>query len=287
MPRVTRSMSASQQRQNMDQSEPAILNPNEMTTLNDILAPLRGTVNQTNEALLKIEKLFENRFNRQQHEIDNLKREMRDLKENMVYHDHLIKLHGRKLDDQEQVSRKNNLRVKGIVVEVGDSPLKLKDYIVAEIAKLGNNIPVEDVDRVHRVGRPYTCNNKRVQDALIRFKSWHCRTLVYRARKELPFFLAADLTKRRAILLKSVNDEIVEGGSGGVVAFVFADENCKIKFKTKENKFHTISSELEFWTLVYRLDAEKTVSKEFEADETNRDKYSCYDEEETLNEFFY
>ena len=74
----------------------------------------------------------------------------------------LTELHDRKIDDQEQVSRKNNLRVKRLVVERGDSPEKLKDYVKGEIQKLNIEILDGEVDRVHRVGKIYYPQNKRV-----------------------------------------------------------------------------------------------------------------------------
>ena len=105
----------------------------------------------------------------------------------------------------------------------------------------------------------------------------------------------ADLTSRRPNILNFVKDQCksIENGDptdravNRVVDFVFADLNCKIKFKSRENKFYTINSEQEFLNLVYRLDEQLTVSDTFKADESNRINYHSFEEETSLNEIFY
>ena len=278
------------------------MNEDDKSIINDILAPLRGNIDETNKALSKIQMLFEEKFLQQQRQIDNQQTQVQGLNARLLFQESLTNLHDRKIDDQEQISRKNNLRIKGLVVEDIDTPIKLKDFVTNKIQTAKIEIPVNDVDRVHRVGKVYFTQNKRVQDALIRFRSWDSRNKVYQNRKELSFKVAADLTKRRTQLLSYIYDQINEvkvdtgdepaenktlSAVSKVVDFVLADKNCKIKFKSKTNWFYAVNSKYEFWAQVNRLDNELTLSKVFIADEENRSNYGKYDEEKTLDEIYY
>ena len=272
-----------------------------LAELNDILAPLKANIENTNEALGKIQKLFENFFAQQQHEILNLQVRIQQLETKLSYQEHVTALHDRKLDDQEQVSRKVNLRLKGIEIIQGDSPIKLKDIIKTEIERLALGIPDEEIDRCHRVGKIYSWGgsshlpkNKRVQDVLVRFRSWNSRDIMYQRRKDFNFGVFADLTSSRSSLLRYIREllNVVEGeptslAVGRIVNYAFADKNCKIKFRSHAGSFYTVNSEQEFLNLVTRLDDALTLSDIFKADEGNRAKYDMFQEEETLNEIFW
>ena len=91
---------------------------------------------------------------------------MQALEDKAGYHEHASNLHARKIDDLEQVSRKINLRLKGIPVNRNDSPQKILQQIYAEIESYNVDIPLEEIDRVHRVGRKYTFNSNLQQDVL-------------------------------------------------------------------------------------------------------------------------
>ena len=272
-----------------------------LAELNDILAPLKANIENTNEALGKIQKLFEKKFAQQQHEILNLQVRIQQLETKLSYQEHVTALHDRKLDDQEQVSRKVNLRLKGIEIIQGDSPIKLKDIIKTEIERLALGIPDEEIDRCHRVGKIYSWGgsshlpkNKRVQDVLVRFRSWNSRDIMYQRRKDFNFGVFADLTSSRSSLLRYIREllNVVEGeptslAVGRIVNYAFADKNCKIKFRSHAGSFYTVNSEQEFLNLVTRLDDALTLSDIFKADEGNRAKYDMFQEEETLNEIFW
>ena len=267
----------------------------ELAELNEILAPLKANIAQTNEALAQIHKLYEEKFSRQQREIVNLQFRVQQLESKLSYQEHVTALHDRRLDDLEQVSRKVNSRLKGIEVLQGDSPEKLKATIKAEIDRLGIEIPVEEIDRCHRVGRSFFSGaSSKVQDVLVKFRTWHSRDLMYQRRKEFTFKAYADLTSGRSNLLKRIRDFLneVDGeptsrAAERVVDFVFADKNCKIKFKSHAGRYYTVNSELESLSLVSRLDDSLTHVDAFKADEDNRSKYDRYTEEETPNEIFW
>ena len=261
----------------------------ELSELNEILAPLRLSIEETSKALQGISKLYESKFLLQQRQICNLQTRVQSLEARLSFQEHASELHERKLDDLEQVSRKVNLRLKGIVVSPGETPDKIMDTIKSEIHDNGLDVGVQDLDRCHRVGKPYYDNKRQVQDVLVKFRTWSSRNVIYQNRKKFSFHVFADLTSRRVNLLKYARDQIsLEDGSvNRVVDFVFSDLNCKIKFKSKDNKFFSVSSKQEFLGLVHRLDNELTLSEEFKKDENVGINYGMYAEEATVNEIFF
>lgn len=278
----------------------------EMNELHKILNPLKININETNIALENIQNLYEQKFLRQQRQILNLQTRLQSVEERLLYQEHITDLHSRKIDDQEQVSRKVNLRLKGIELNRDDSPDLLMGKIKSEIHDLGIDIPDEELDRCHRDGKVYISRasfandyrQKRVQDVLVRFRTWRSRDLMFQRRKEFSFIVDSDLTRRRFNLLKFIRDEIKSATDdvdakpnlfavGRVVDFAYADKNCKIKFKVKKGKFFTVSSEDEFLNLVNRLDLELTLSDNIKNDENNRSKYGLFEEEKTLGEIYY
>ena len=123
-----------------------------------LIAPIGANIDLTNDALERISSLYESRFLLQQQQLETLTKKVHDLEERLAYQEHASSLHDRKIDDLEQVSRKVNLRLKGLPISNEDSPVKIMDTIQTEIAKLELNVPVEELDRCYRDGKPYTCN---------------------------------------------------------------------------------------------------------------------------------
>ena len=268
----------------------------EVTELNNILKPIEDNIMATNMALEEIRKLYEAKFLKQQYEVDLLQTKVQALEEKVQYHEHSSNLHARKIDDLEQVSRKINLRLKGILVNRNDSPEMILQQIYEEIESCDVIIPREEIDRVHRVGRKYMFNSKLQQDVLIKFRTWRSRNIMYQNRKKFSFLVQADLTTRREDLFSFAKGECQPKSSRNVesmamdrvVEFVFCDINCKIKFKSKTNKFYSFSSEIEFLNLVDRLDNELCYGDDIKKDINNRSNYaSIFYEEKTLNEIFY
>ena len=106
--------------------------------------------------------------------------------------------------------------------------------------------------------------------------------------------MVADLTKRRSKLLRCVLEQCIDEDKipndlavHRVVDFAFSDKNCKIKFKSRDNKFFTINSEKEFLNLVNKLDQELSLSDAFKKDECSRENYGMFEEEGTLNDIYY
>ena len=188
----------------------------------------------------------------------------------LSYNEHATKLYERKLDDFEQVSRKVNLRIRGIKVEKNDSPANIMSTIKDQAEALNLEIPAFEYDRCHRIGHKYDYKGVTHQDVLLKLSFWRTRDLLYRYRKSFTFKISPDLTQRRSALLEFARDQVeIDAVTKRSVEFVFCDKNCKFAVFSKSKRFYSFSSWLEFLNIVDRLDGELTNSKEFLADEEN------------------
>ena len=105
------------------------------------------------------------------------------------------------LDDSEQYSRRNSLRVSNIKEDTDENT----DDIVLSIAKeLNVDISPSDIDRSHRVGKPAA---SKTRDILVKFATYRARQRLYDKRSSLKnseydgVFLNEDLTKSKSKLL--------------------------------------------------------------------------------------
>ena len=91
--------------------------------LDKCLGPMEESIkNFINDSFIQLKKYFEQKLKCQQAVITNLQTRLQKVEERVSYNEHATKLYERKLDDLEQVSRKINLRLRGIKVENHDSP---------------------------------------------------------------------------------------------------------------------------------------------------------------------
>ena len=105
------------------------------------------------------------------------------------------------LDESEQYSRRNSLRVSNIK----EDPSENTDQIVLNIAnELDVEISPNDIDRSHRVGKPST---SKTRDILVKFATYRARQRLYDNRSSLKnsgydgVFINEDLTKNKSKLL--------------------------------------------------------------------------------------
>ena len=104
-------------------------------------------------------------------------------------------------DDAEQYSRRNCLRITGIVESTGEST---DDKILEICQKLKLDIKIQDIDRSHRIGKPV---NKKSRPVIVKFVSYRVRKLFYKARTKLKdvglkgVFVNEDLTQQRNHLM--------------------------------------------------------------------------------------
>ena len=115
-------------------------------------------------------------------------------------------------------------------------------------------------------------------DAIVLVRLWYDGN----THQNIPFKVQADLTDRRARLLKFAQDHVKNDPMDSdrqVVDFVFCDENCRMKIFSKSKRFFAFNSEYEFLTTVYRLDQEANYSEIFikDADKGRPDLNIPYD----------
>ena len=262
----------------------------DLDKLDQLLKPVEANLNALRKSFNDIRNHFDDRLKRQQRTIANLLTRMEAIERRLAYSEHCSALHERKLDDLEQVSRKVNLKFCGIEVGFNDSPQKLMEKITDEYSVVnGLELQHSDFDRCHRVGRKYKKNNKTCQDVLLKMCSWKARDTIFKNRKRFSFFVKADMTTRREALFTFAKKE-VESSSGGdepvdddvlveanaigrTVNYVFIDENCKLKLKSKSGKFFMFNSKEEFYNIISRLDNDEMSSPEFLDDEESSELY--------------
>ena len=246
-----------------------------------ILTPLREKLTEVFTLISDIEKRFDERFNRHDKIISNLLTRIEYLESRSEYSIHLANLNKRKIDDNEQQSKKSNLLIEGIPVERNENPTKLLERIKAHISSFCIGVPDNAYDLCHRVGRRHTSTNiiKKpvvaeepetqenvgvpdvtensetsetiVHQSILLKMSYRCfRHIVYHHRKMFTEFrVYPQLTNRRRDLLFFAQDEIRNSYHENV-HFVFADKNCKLKIRTKSGRFFGFNSKEEFLSLL-------------------------------------
>lgn len=227
--------------------------------IEDILRPLRESIHSISSILDTIEKKFNDKFERQQQQIDILMTRMEILEKKAEFSRHLAKLNERKIDDAEQISKKINLRLVGIPVDKNETPESLMVTIKKNVNKLNLDIPDNCYDRCHRDGPKHKVNGKLSQSILLKMCYWRDRNKIYSNRKKLDFKVYPHLTTRRNEILNFAMLQIENGGSSfSKIDFVLADLNCKLKLKTKSGRFYGFNSKHEFMSLVSWLDLNDT-----------------------------
>jgi hypothetical protein len=215
--------------------------------------------------------------------IGNLQTKVWRLETELYFNNHITCMHARKMDDQEQFSRKINLKLKGIEVGARDSPDIILKRIKDEVNRLGLNIPENEFDRCHRVGRKYNFQGKTFQNVLLKLCFWRTRDLLYQNRKKFKFQISPDLTTRRQDVLQCAKNHI-DSDDDTYVDFIYVDVNCNLKVKGKDNKFYGFNSENEFLCIIDRLRFEYFATDEHKTD-------AVYDHGEKIikvaNDYYY
>ena len=155
-------------------------------SLEDILKPFKENIDVLDKALSEIKRFVQAKFDHQKIIVDNLLTRVENLETGVKFNRHIALMQDRKMDDQEQFSRKVNLKLVGIEVQSNDSPEIIFTKIKEEVNELMLPIPDVEYDRCHRIGSKYTRYGKTCQDILIKFCFWRTRDIFYRQRK---FFL--------------------------------------------------------------------------------------------------
>ena len=180
-------------------------------------------------------------------------------------------------DNTDQYIKRTNLRIHGI-----HSPpaSETADDVVAMVKEIGKDRGVDiddnDIFRAHRVGKVITEKTKqgkptgrKLQTVIVRFRSWHKRCEFYKARPKsndsqpkpgvrnasAPKYhsFGLDLSKPTRDLLEIAQEAIkakfpVQEDDSKI--FAFADINCNLSVKQKNNKFAYFRTEDEFMKIL-------------------------------------
>ena len=236
-------------------------------------------LNEKEERIVALEtrvESLENELKSSNVRIDELAGRLVSLECSKLTNEHLnlctSDLLSRKIDDQEQVSRKVNLRVVGLPIERNESPDTLLTQIKAECEKLQLGLCDADFDHCHRNGKILHDGDVAKQSVLLKMRSWRARNIMFENRKKFKFKLYHDLTIRRRELLDETNKHVQSADVKDVVLYTFADKNCKLKIRAVNGRYLHFSSLDEFLSLVDKLQRD-SLDKAFHIDE--RDEVFC------------
>ena len=155
-----------------------------------------------------------------------------------------VKLLTSKCDDNEQYSRRTSVRISNIPLPASgpESADDVMEKVKEVIQESKADITFDYLDRAHRVGKPFICEDgSRKQQIIVKFLTWHHRTLLYRNRKKLSSAkIHLDLTQSKFRLLKKSQEKVKDDNR---VDFAFADVNCALCVRLKDGKFKYFSSE--------------------------------------------
>ena len=135
------------------------------------------------------------------------------------------------------------LRITNVPCEKDETSEKVLEKVKKLVNEAGVDVPDSNIDRAHCIGPK---KKKKKQEIIVKFATFRHHTLLFRARRKLKngFKLHVDLSNKRFKLLL-VAQKYVE--NAGEVKFVYADVNCnlKVKFRNDEENFFTSIQELE------------------------------------------
>ena len=233
-----------------------IMNKLEVTRLiNELLLPLKERVESQNKLVIE-----------QHLEIVNINEKLQKLDGKICESEHQIRylqnmqgLMARKIEAQNQYSRRNNLRVKGVPLLQNESPVSLLKIIQGECRKLKLGLQDLEFERAHRIGKKYIVDGRWYQAVIVKMISWGARNKMYEARGKSQYKWSADLTNERSSLLNFARNEATDP-----IDFVFVDRNCQLMVRSTSGKFYSFSSEIEFMTLVTWIENHSDVEERYE-----------------------
>lgn len=107
-----------------------------------------------------------------------------------------------RMDDLEQYSRRNSIRVFGIPEEKAEDTDNVMKALID--SKFNNmDISIKDIDRSHRVG---VHNKEHPRPILVKFVSYKTKSIIFRAKKDLKgtgIVIREDLCRGRNMVLKA------------------------------------------------------------------------------------
>ena len=150
--------------------------------------------------------LINEKFTKYEEERKQKEQEIKDLKKQISLMSNGLKDLEKKVDRQEQYSRRNCLLLHG--VKEGDN--EDTDKIVVKLTQddLGEEIDVADLDRTHRIGNSKNLNGK-TRPIIVKFARYNVRKRIFGNKKKLkgkPVSITESLTKFRVEKLQEARE---------------------------------------------------------------------------------
>ena len=141
----------------------------------------------------------------------------------------------------EQYSRRTSIRISGIPVRNGETNVDILKTVEQCSQALGVPYNANNVDRAHRIAKPYKRDNIEYQAIIVKFKSFAPKRQLYNARPRgafdqrqdnQKFSIAVDLTRDNYILLNKAR-ELTKDNE--LIQYCFGDVNCRLGLKTRRD----------------------------------------------------
>ena len=155
-----------------------------------------------------------------------------------------------KLDDLEQYSRRNSVRISGITENEKGEDIENNITSVLDDMKMSTKITLKDINRVHRIGPRVSLTNKmHSQQIIIQFRDYKTKSAFIKERKTLRtkllnVYMAEDLTQKRARLfyltrnMKKQHNILDCWTYDGWI--VIKDQHGKIRTVSSEDELNTL-----------------------------------------------
>ena len=139
----------------------------------------------------------------------------------------LLELLSRRIDDNDQYSRRLNIIISEIPIQQQETPPTIREAVLREIRRL--KVPLQDfeISRAHRHGSKYIYGGVQQHQVSCRFISWHSRDMLYQTRKLSHFIMKADITSRREEIISYARNKIASDSEiKKMIQFAAVDKNC-------------------------------------------------------------
>lgn len=163
----------------------------------------------------------------------------------------------KQIEQAEQYSRRNCLRVSGLKEEASEDT----DALVMRLAStVGSEIQISDIDRSHRVGNPRQ-QRDRPRDIIVKFSTYRMRQNFFKHRTALKdsgyrgVFVNEDLTRQRSTLLyearKLFKSSLIKGAwssDGTILVKDLSDRIHRVTSLSDLNAFGALRAPVAFPT---------------------------------------
>ena len=133
---------------------------------------------------------------------------IKNLEKNLSLMSQRMDVMDKKLDKQEQYSRRNCILIHGIPEKKGEDT----DEAILKVIKedVGESVDISDIDRSHRIGK-FRSENPNPRPVIVKFARYHVRRKVFSNKKKLKgktVSITESLTAKRMEILKKAREEL-------------------------------------------------------------------------------